>query len=114
MRVPKYFFGEDEEYCYAIKHFDIQLVESREDFIILKEAVITKGNGFYFCKEFGEVGEAGDGQCGKICKEYKPRNGKNGRCVNSHNTYEVGDRKFKFSIEFDMKKKKRKRILELI
>ena len=52
------------------------------------EAKMIKGLGFFYCSKFGEVGETSEGGCGKVCKEYKPRNGKSGRCVHSKNCYE--------------------------
>jgi len=55
------------------------------------EAKIEHNTGYFFCRHFLEVGEVGQG-CGKRCKQYKPRNGKNGRCINSANVYEHTDK----------------------
>jgi hypothetical protein len=38
-----------------------------------------------------EVGEVGEG-CGKFCQQYKPLNGKNGRCKHYGYVYEQTDK----------------------
>lgn len=49
---------------------------------------------YFYCQHYGEVGERSEGSCGKICKGYKPRNGKSGICKNYGYTYEQTDRCF--------------------
>lgn len=91
--MSRLYFDEDAEYCNPLKsHYE----QMREEGITEKtvyEAEIMIGEPFYFCSFFGEVGEVGEG-CGKDCSEYKPRNGKNGRCKFSKNCYTPND-KFK-------------------
>ena len=110
-KIKYYFCDIHEESCWQLEHYADMMNEENFDEIILTEAVMVTGQGFYFCSEFGEIGESGDGNCGVICDSYKPRNGKNGRCVHSNNTYEHGKRKFKLTIEHDIKKKKRKLVM---
>jgi hypothetical protein len=57
----------------------------------LFEAERELNSGFFFCKEFHEVGEVGE-SCGKLCEKYAPLNGKNGRCKHSGFVYEQTDR----------------------
>jgi hypothetical protein len=55
-------------------------LEGRES-IKLELEKRDKGSGFINCQSSGDVFEQGEGCCGKFnCKEYSPRNGKNGRC----------------------------------
>lgn len=85
--MAKYYFGDDEERCYTLDYFLEQLGGGCDE-ITVYPAVMVVGEGVYYCQKFGEVGEVSDG-CGKQCSEYKPRNGKNGRCRYSANCYEV-------------------------
>ena len=57
------------------------------------EAKAEFGSGYFFCQEYGVVGEQDGMTCGKICDKYKPRNGKNGRCVHNGYCYERTDKK---------------------
>lgn len=85
----KYYFAPeiDDERCYTLECIkDLMLFHEIEETEIIQAERMT-GEGFYWCKYFGEVGESGDG-CGKQCKEYSPRNGKNGRCRHSGYCYE--------------------------
>jgi len=85
--MKKYYFQESDENCYTIDyHLEYMKANGINEMKIF-EAKMETGNGYYFCSEYGECGESGDG-CGKDCCEYKPRNGKNGRCIHSKNTYE--------------------------
>ena len=81
-----YFDGNEEGCCYPLDYFKEQLDENNPE-ITVYPAVMLRGEQVYYCSKYQEVGEVGDG-CGKICKEYKPRNGKNGRCIHSNNCYE--------------------------
>ena len=83
----KYYFGDDEEWCYTLDYFTEQLGGGLDELTVYP-AKIMIGEDFYFCREFGEVGKVGDG-CGKDCGKYSPRNGKNGRCRYSCNCYEA-------------------------
>ena len=82
----KLYFGDEEGHCYTLDYFIEQLDEVNEE-ITVYPAVMMTGESFFYCRKFSEVGGVGEG-CGKICETYKPRNGKNGRCVHSKNCYE--------------------------
>lgn len=101
MTKPKFFFADevDPEFCYTLESIKDQILLDRKDLdeTILIQAKVDTGNGFYYCREFQAVGESGDG-CGIQCKEYSPRNGKNGRCRHHANTYTHGDKKFLLSV----------------
>ena len=91
----KYFNNVHSEHCFDKRHFIDKLKEMNKDgvsidSIPLTEAIMVTGASFFYCSYWGEPGEVGEG-CGKECKQYKPRNGKNGRCVYSKNCYEQGD-----------------------
>lgn len=91
----KYYFDaseQDPEQCYTLEHFRQELEYSGVDELTLIEAKPSYGSGYFWCKEFHEIGEVGEA-CGKQCHEYKPRNGKNGRCRHSHHLYEPGEKK---------------------
>lgn len=57
---------------------------------IIEAKRVTKA-GYFFCKEFQDIGESGDG-CGILCDKYKPNNGKNGRCKHYGYCYEPTDK----------------------
>lgn len=86
-----YFELHNEGNCYPLDYF-IDRINDGEEKIELQVAKIVRGGGWYWCLVEGESGEVGDGNCGKNCADYKPRNGKNGRCCHSRNCYEpVGE-----------------------
>ena len=91
----KYFFkSSDPENCYLIEYWKDELKKWDEKEIELIGAEIEYDNGYFFCTEFDEPGESQESDCGKLCKKYNPRNGKNGRCKFSNNTYEMSDAKY--------------------
>ena len=87
MKARYYFSDIDEEHCYSLDTIYEQMGEQEFDEITIFPAKMITRRGVYWCSFFGEVGEVGEG-CGKQCTEYKPRNGKNGRCRYSNNCYE--------------------------
>ncbi|MCK9542633.1 MAG: hypothetical protein M0R03_11460 [Novosphingobium sp.] len=87
-----------EEYCYTLPHF-IKKLQELDSNIILEEMEVEYGNGFFYCSETKEVGESQTGTCGQICSFYQPRNGKNGRCRFSNNTYVATGKFFNLSKE---------------
>lgn len=92
----KYYFCYelDELLCFPLKTIRDALKESDDlDEVEVIEAKIVTGVGLYFCDEFRQVGETSDGYCGKSCEKYSPRNGKNGRCRHSKNTYEPTEKR---------------------
>ena len=87
MKARYYFSDMDEESCYELSVIYEQMGEQGYDELTVFPAKMLIGHGVYWCSYFFEVGEVGLG-CGKECEEYKPRNGKNGRCRYSNNCYE--------------------------
>ena len=87
----KYYFENSEsENSYPKEHF-IELMEERgisKMRVLL--AKIVRGEGYFFCQKYGEVGEMGE-SCGRLCGKYEPRNGKNGRCRFHAARYEPTD-----------------------
>ena len=85
-----YFMFEDAESCFTKQ----AVYEYMRENGLTKMQVFTANqklaSGFFFCKEFQEVGEAREG-CGKNCTLYKARNGKSGRCIHSGYCYEPGE-----------------------
>jgi hypothetical protein len=55
--------------------------------MVVFEARRETGTGYFYCREYMEVGEVGE-SCGKFCAHYKPLNGKNGRCKHYGYVYE--------------------------
>lgn len=76
-----YFKKGAEDICYTLSHWKDYIAENKLNQIELLEAERETDTGYFFCKEYGEVGSVNEG-CGKLCEKYKPNNGKNGRCRN--------------------------------
>ena len=78
--MKNYFFESDSEICYPEFYFKDYM--KREGISELKvfEAKRETNTGYFWCKVNLEIGEVGEG-CGNICPDYKPRNGKKGRCL---------------------------------
>ena len=87
----QYFFpGLDAEFCQTLGDIRCDMIaESLEQMTVYK-AVRSIGEGLFWCKENGEAGSTTDSGCGRDCTDYKPRNGKNGRCLHSGFCYEHG------------------------
>lgn len=88
----KRYFSKLNESCYPLRHYKALMIEENCDTLELTEAKIDPSSGYYFCVEYLEIGEVGEG-CGKSCKDYKPRNEKNGRCRHHRHTYYETDKK---------------------
>ena len=88
---PRYYFRDtDSEQCYTIDYFYEQLNENDLIQMQIYPAIIEYGIDYFWCDEFEAVGEKGE-SCGILCEKYKPRNGKNGRCVYHKNCYFPGE-----------------------
>lgn len=86
--MPKmYFLKGCEEVCATLEYWKEYLKENNLEELELYKAKRETGTGYFFCKEFGEVGEVNEG-CGRLCEKYKPNNGKNGRCKHYGYCYE--------------------------
>jgi len=87
----KYFDKVDGEMCYTLDYYrDKMKFEGIEEMTLI-ESKPKFGSGFFWCKVHCFVGDKNEGTCGKLCDDYKPRNGKSGRCVHSANCYEPTD-----------------------
>jgi len=89
-----YFSKLDDERCYQLKDIieDAQGLEMTD--IEVTEAKRITGQGFFYCPKLGYSGEVEGSGCGKaFCKDYSPRNSKNGRCRYSGYCYEPTDKK---------------------
>jgi hypothetical protein len=85
-----YFLKGSENFCYGLDHWKDYMAEKKLPELELFEAERETGTGYFFCKEFKEVGTVGEG-CGKFCDKYKPNNGKNGRCKHYGYCYDITD-----------------------
>ena len=87
--MAKLYFREDDDgsCCYLKKDILEQMKENYINEVKIFEAKPVYGDCYFWCSVNQEVGEIGQG-CGRFCKDYKPRNGKNGRCRFSAHCYE--------------------------
>jgi hypothetical protein len=84
--MAKYYFQKDAEMCYTLDdHIDQMRFNNIKEMVVY-EAKIERGTGFFYCREFGEVGEVGE-SCGRLCDKYAPMNGKSGKCKHAGNVY---------------------------
>ena len=91
--MTKFYFSDDySDNCFTKDAWLEIMNEEGYETLKLFPAKMVIGDGYFFCNELGEIGEAGE-DCGKSCSKYKPRNGKNGRCRYSMNTYEPDENK---------------------
>lgn len=86
-----FYFREDiDECCFTKKQIIEDMKEEGLTELKIFEAKRVTGESYFWCSVNQEVGEKGEG-CGRICSQYKPRNGKNGRCRYSGYCYEHTD-----------------------
>ena len=97
----KYYFDLEGDglFCHPLYHFKkwMQKYEVKELTVNLAKPVF--GEGKFFCQKNEICGESRDFGCGKLCINYVPRNGKNGRCRNSGLCYEPTDVEKKLKIK---------------
>jgi len=86
-----YFREDDEEVCYTKKQIIEDMKEDGINELKIIEAKRMTGEPYFWCTFFQKPGEVGQ-TCGRFCPEYKPRNGKNGRCRYSGHCYEPTDK----------------------
>jgi hypothetical protein len=90
--MSKFYFREDiDECCFTKKQIIEDMKEECISELKIFEAMRVTGESYFWCSINQEVGEKGEG-CGRLCKQYKPRNGKNGRCRYSSYCYEHTDK----------------------
>ena len=82
-----YFSDFDDERCYELPDIIEQMDEQDIKEATIIEAKRATGESYFFCKFFQDIGEVRE-SCGKLCDEYKPNNGKNGRCKHYGYCYE--------------------------
>ena len=78
-----YFREDNDEICFTKKQIIEDMKEEEISELKVFEAKRVTGEPYFWCTANQEVGEIGQG-CGKLCNQYKPRNGKNGRCRYSY------------------------------
>lgn len=94
--MSKYYFQSGDESCYPLAYHRQCMDDWGLQELTVFEAKVERGTGYFFCKEFSDVGEVGEG-CGKGCSKYTPRNGKNGICKHYGNVYEQTDIAYKIT-----------------
>lgn len=83
-----YFLKGDVDFCYQLDYWKDYMANNELKEVELLEAKREMGTGYFYCKEYAEIGRVNEG-CGKICEKYKPNNGKNGRCKHYGYCYEA-------------------------
>lgn len=86
----KMYFTDFSDNCWTLKSIKSEMMEYGINQIEANEAIPTKDNDYFYCKEFGEVGEKR--YCGKICDKYSPKNGKSGCCRHVGKLYDIGEK----------------------
>ena len=86
-----YFMNAESELCH-----DLESTKDTIRCLGLKEmevfkAVPERNTGMFWCKHFGEIGFSNE-SCGRQCAEYRPRNGKSGRCIDHSTPYTKGEK----------------------
>ncbi len=77
--MSKLYFSEmDDCRCTELSVHKEYMQEHELKELELTEAKRVKCEGDFFCKFYQDIEKIG--YCGRFCKEYKPNNGKNGRC----------------------------------
>jgi hypothetical protein len=75
-----YFENENSEICYLEEHFmDIMRCDGVYEMTVMT-AIPDKTSGVFWCSMHCFCGDDSKDTCGKQCKQYAPRNGKNGCC----------------------------------
>jgi len=81
MKKEKYYFeSSDSEICYSKDHFDDVMRYDKVTELEVYEALPEKLKGIFWCTCHAFCGDDSKETCGKQCKQYAPRNGKNGCC----------------------------------
>ena len=90
--MSRYYFREDDdERCYLKKDIIQDMKENGMELLKVFEAKIATGEDYAYCSKYQDAIEVRSGDCGKLCPDYQPRNGKNGRCRHSKNCYDPTD-----------------------
>jgi hypothetical protein len=88
-----YFRNEDSERCHELSYFKSDMKDAgvKEMSVFRAKAVPTVD--YFWCSAADEACEKSETLCGKICEDYQPRNGKNGRCRFHSHCYEPGEKR---------------------
>lgn len=99
--VKKHFFFRKDDFdtCYTVERHLQYMRENRIKEMDIFLAKRETDSGYFFCKHFNEVGEKSEGGCGKMCKAYKPKNGKSGACKFNGYVYEQTDQCFSLKVD---------------
>ena len=95
----RFYFRQDDDTCYTIESHLQYMIENHIEEMDIFLAKRETDSGYFFCKHFNEVGEKSEGGCGKMCKAYKPRNGKSGACKFVGYVYEQTDKCFSLKVD---------------
>jgi Mn-containing catalase len=75
-----YFRNEDSERCHEKEYFIDEMkdvgIKEMMVFVVQKD----KSKDYFWCKAIDDVCANDDTHCGKECEDYKPCNGKSGKC----------------------------------
>src|ERR1035437_1181161 len=81
----------ESEFCHPIEWYFDYMIDNDLKEVKLFEAKVERGTGYFYCKEFGEIGESND-TCGRGCDKYQPRNGRSGICNHWGFLYEPSEK----------------------
>ena len=81
MKAEEYYFEDiDSEVCYDREYFKDQMLYHEVTEMGVYEAIPDRTTGAFWCKVECFCGDDSSDTCGKQCRQYAPRNGKNGCC----------------------------------
>ena len=86
MKNQYYFEFNDSEMCYDADYFQDRMLEEGKTEMEVFEGVPERIPGVFWCGVECFCGDDSANTCGLQCKQYDPRNGKNGRCKH-HNIW---------------------------
>lgn len=69
-----------DEFAYTLERIKEKMLDFELNEVLAYKAVREYNSDFFYCKQFGEVCAKHSFTCSKECKEYTPKNGKNGCC----------------------------------
>lgn len=88
-----YFRFKDSEVCHSIDYFFDEMIEGNINEIEVYKAIPELMRDVFWCKVQCFCGDSGNNECGRDCRDYKPRNGKNGVCKHlTHKMYVHGEK----------------------
>jgi hypothetical protein len=99
--MSEYYFCEKicDERCYTLATLiDMAKLEGLSEIKVSPAKIVTRED-YAYCSFYQDAIEVRAGDCGKLCHDYQPRNGKNGRCRHSKNCYEPTDEQIIITIK---------------